>query len=112
MSDIKDSENSFVVDQTEIAKDTGNVYESIVAISKRANQISSDLKGEIDSKVKEFLPLQKVDSIHEDVENPERIALSRHYERNKKPCLMAVKDWLGGRVSTAYQESKEETGDK
>lgn len=103
MGNIIDSDEvKFGIDQSEISVKTGNIYEAISIISKRANQISLDIKAEIDHKVQEFTP-QRYDLLSEETENPERIALSRHYERKKKPCSMAISDWLDGEIGYDYE---------
>ena len=105
MGTFNSDEVKFSVDQAEIAS-TGNIYEAISVISKRANSISQDIKAEIDTKVQEFTPIQRADTM-EDTENPERIALSRHYERKKKPCSIAISEWMEGKVFYNYEQEEQ-----
>ena len=73
---------------------TGNIYESVAIISKRANQISSQLKQELARKLDEFSTTN--DSLEETFENREQIEISRYYERMPKPSLIATEEFLGG----------------
>ncbi|MEG1634590.1 MAG: DNA-directed RNA polymerase subunit omega [Rikenellaceae bacterium] len=73
---------------------TGNIYESVVAISKRANQISSEIKQELSKKLNEFTNLS--DNLEETFENREQIEVSRYYERLPKAALIAIEEYLDG----------------
>lgn len=73
---------------------TGNIYESVAIISKRANQISSQLKQELAAKLNEFSTTN--DSLEETFENREQIEISRHYERMPKATLIATEEFLDG----------------
>lgn len=69
---------------------TGNIYESVVIMGKRANQISVELKEELMSKLAEFATTQ--DSLEEVFENREQIEISRFYERLPKPPAIALQE--------------------
>lgn len=71
---------------------TGNLYESIAIISKRANQISSEMKEELSAKLAEFA--SNSDNLEEIFENREQIEISKFYERLPKPSLIAVNEFL------------------
>jgi hypothetical protein len=73
-------------------KETGNIYESIVILAKRANQISLDLKEELNRKIEEFSTSN--DNLDEIFENREQIELARYYEQLPKPTLMAIHEYL------------------
>ena len=75
---------------------TGNIYESVAIISKRANQISSQLKQELARKLEEFSTT--TDSLEETFENREQIEISKYYERIPKPTLTATEEFLNGEV--------------
>jgi DNA-directed RNA polymerase subunit K/omega len=75
---------------------TGNIYESIVVISKRANQISSELKEELSLKLQEFATTQ--DNLEEVFENREQIEISKFYERLPKPHAIAVQEMLEDKI--------------
>lgn len=73
-------------------KETVNIYESIVVLAKRANQISSDLKEELNRKINEFSTSN--DNLEEVFENREQIELARYYEQLPKPTLMSIHEFL------------------
>ena len=75
---------------------TDNIYESIVVISKRANQISVDIKEELNSKLAEFATNN--DNLEEVFENREQIEISKHYERMPKATLIAIDEFLHDKV--------------
>jgi len=83
-------------DVRELDKTTDNIYESIVIISKRANQISNNLKEELHGKLAEFASAN--DNLEEIFENREQIEISKHYERMAKPSLIAVDEFLNNKV--------------
>lgn len=84
-------------DNEKIAEPSGNIYESIVVIGKRARQISAQQKEELNSKLAEFA--SSVDNLEEIFENREQIEISRFYERMPKPSTVAVEEFLDGKVS-------------
>ncbi len=75
---------------------TGNIYESVAIISKRANQISAGLKEELKRKLEEFSTT--TDSLEETFENREQIEISRYYERLPKPSLIATEEFLDDEI--------------
>jgi DNA-directed RNA polymerase subunit K/omega len=75
---------------------TGNIYESVAIISKRANQISSQLKQELARKLEEFSTT--TDSLEETFENREQIEISKYYERIPKATLTATEEFLAGEI--------------
>lgn len=75
---------------------TGNLYESIAIISKRANQISAEIKEELTNKLAEFA--SNTDNLEEIFENREQIEISKFYERLPKPSLIAVSEFVEGKV--------------
>jgi len=83
-------------DVRELDKSTDNIYESIVIISKRANQIANNLKEELHGKLAEFASSN--DNLEEVFENREQIEISKHYERMPKPTLIAVDEFLNDKV--------------
>jgi len=83
-------------DVRELDKTTDNIYESIVIISKRANQIANNLKEELHGKLAEFASSN--DNLEEVFENREQIEISKHYERMPKPSLIAVDEFLNDKV--------------
>lgn len=86
---------------------TDNIYESLVIIAKRANQISNNLKEELNGKLSEFASSN--DNLEEIFENREQIEISKHYERLPKPTLIAVDEFLNDKIY--YRNpSKEQQG--
>jgi DNA-directed RNA polymerase subunit K/omega len=81
---------------TDYEKETGNIYESLVIVSKRANQISAQLKEQLNDELSEFnIP---TDTLEEVFENREQIEISKHYERLPKPTLIAAKEFIDGKI--------------
>lgn len=75
---------------------TNNIYESIVIMSKRANQISNNVKEELHQKLSEFASSN--DNLEEVFENREQIEISKHYEKLPKPSLVAVQEFLEDKI--------------
>jgi len=75
---------------------TGNVYEAISIVSKRANQIGSEIKEELTSKLAEFA--SHTDNLEEVFENREQIEISKFYERLPKPSDIAVQEYLEEKI--------------
>ena len=73
-------------------KHTGNIYETVVILSKRANQIGLEIKQELDQKIEEFAPA--TDNLEEVFENREQIEIARFYESLPKPTLFAINEYL------------------
>lgn len=89
--------NTVTRDVMSLCEDTGNIYESVAIIAKRANQISADLKQELTNKLQEFSSSSD-SSVDEVFENREQIEISRYYERLPKPTLIATKEFEEGRI--------------
>ncbi|MFD2966602.1 DNA-directed RNA polymerase subunit omega [Sphingobacterium bambusae] len=83
-------------DLRQLDKGTENIYESIVVIAKRANQIAVDVKEELNGKLSEFA--SNNDNLEEVFENREQIEISKHYERLPKASLVAVDEFLNDKV--------------
>ncbi len=83
-------------DLRELDVETGNIYESLVIMSKRANQISNNVKEELHAKLSEFASSN--DNLEEIFENREQIEISKYYEKLPKPTLVAVQEFLDGKV--------------
>ena len=75
---------------------TGNLYQSIVAVSKRSNQISSQIKEELTQKLQEFAT--STDSLEEVFENREQIEISKHYEKMPKSTAIAMQELLEDKI--------------
>lgn len=90
-------------DKNKVELPTGNIYEAITIIAKRADQISIDLKNELVEKLEEFATY--TDSLDEVFENKEQIEVSKFYEKLPKPTALAVQEWLDGKI---YYRNPEE----
>ena len=82
---------------------TGNIYESINIIARRANQIASELKTELNRKLADF-STPTDNTVEETFENREQIEISKYYERIPKPTLIATEEFLDGEV--AFKEKQ------
>ncbi len=92
-----------------MAAKTGNIYESVAVISKRANQISEELREELVSKINEFA--SQTDNLEEVFENREQIEISRFYESLPKPTAMATQELMEDRIYIRKVEEEEEEED-
>src|SRR5437762_5211939 len=81
---------------SDIKEKTGNLYESIAIVGKRANQINISLKEELHNKLEEFA--SHTDSLEEIHENKEQIEISKAYERMPNPALLATQEFLEDKV--------------
>ena len=89
-------------DVDKLAEPTGNVYETVAIISKRARQISTNAKEELNGKLAEFA--SSVDNLEEVFENREQIEISKFYERMPKPSNIAVEEFLEDKIMYRYPE--------
>ena len=90
------SSTTITRDMIEFADKTGNIYESVAIIGKRANQISVEMKNELSKKLQEFASYN--DNLEEVFENREQIEISRFYEKLPKPTLIATQEFLEDKV--------------
>lgn len=88
--------NTVTRDMIELSADTGNIYETVCIIAKRANQISMEMKHELDKKIEEFKSLS--DTMEEVTENREQIEISSYYERLPKPTLIAAQEYAEHKI--------------
>src|SRR5215213_3453857 len=93
---ISTSNNIETRDVNEFKNKTGNLYESIAIVAKRANQINISLKEELHNKLEEFA--SHTDSLEEIHENKEQIEISRAYEKMPNPSILATQEFLEGKV--------------
>ena len=88
--------NTVTRDVIKLSQDTGNVYETVCIIAKRANQIAVEMKKDLEKKLQEFASLN--DNLEEVSENREQIEISRYYEKLPKPVLIATQEYIEGKV--------------
>ena len=88
--------NTVTRDMMKLSEETGNVYETVAIISKRANQISVEMKQDLEKKLQEFASYN--DNLEEVFENREQIEISRYYEKLPKSTLIAAQEYEDGKV--------------
>jgi len=88
--------SSITYDRNEIDAPTGNIYEAISVISRRAEQINTDIRRELVDKLEEFATYN--DSLEEIFENKEQIEVSKFYEKLPKPHALAIQEWLNDKI--------------
>ena len=93
---VKAPSTSVTYNRNEIDAPTENIYEAISVISRRAEQINTDIRKELIDKLEEFATYN--DSLEEVFENKEQIEVSKFYERLPKPHALAVQEWLEGKI--------------
>ena len=93
---VKTTSTTVTRNLAELHRPTGNVYESVVVLSKRANQIGADMKEELDRKISEFAT--PTDNLEEIFENREQIEIARFYEQLPKPTLIAIQEFLNNKI--------------
>ncbi|NND34280.1 MAG: DNA-directed RNA polymerase subunit omega [Saprospiraceae bacterium] len=93
-----------------LVEKTGNIYESLAIISKRANQLNVEIKHELSEKLEEFAISS--DTIEEVHENKEQIEISKFYERLPNAALIATEEFLNDQINHRYRDDdKEEDGE-
>ena len=96
--------NTVTRDVIKLSEDTGNVYETVCIIAKRANQIAVEMKKDLEKKLQEFASMN--DNLEEVSENREQIEISRYYEKLPKPVLIATQEYIEGKIK--YRNSSKE----
>lgn len=86
--------------------ENGNIYETINVLTKRANQLSNDIKEELVEKLEEFA--SHSDTIEEVHENKEQIEISKFYEKLPNPAIIAVEEFLDGKIEYHYKNTQVE----
>ena len=92
---VKDSKaelNTITYDKDKIEKKVGSIYEAIVIMGKRAEQINAEIRSELHGKLDEFAVHNS--TLEEVFENREQIEISKHYEKMAKPTSIAIREWL------------------
>ena len=88
--------NTITRNMMDLCEETGNVYETVSIIGKRANQIGLEMKNDLSKKLQEFASYN--DNLEEVFENREQIEISRYYEKLPKPTLIATQEFIEGKV--------------
>ena len=103
---VKAPTTTIPYDLDELEKFTGNIYETIVILTKRANQISVEMKEDLDRKLQDFISY--TDHLEEFMENREQIEISRFYEKLPKPTAIAIQEYLEGKLQWRYPEKEDD----
>ena len=98
--------NTLTRDLCDLARPTGNIYETVVILSKRANQIEIAEKKELMRKLEDFK--NDRDTMEEVFENREQIEISKYYERQPKPSLVAIEEFKEGEIFYRMAKHEEE----
>ena len=106
MANKKTPTNTQTRNLSELAAPTGNIYESVVILAKRANQIAIAEKKELTRRLEDFK--NDRDTMEEVFENREQIEISKYYERQPKPSLVAIEEFKDGEVSYRMAKQDEE----
>lgn len=93
-------------DLNQLDKETNNIYQTVMIVAKRANQISVELKQELNRKLEEFA--YYTDNLEEVFENREQIEISKYYERLPKPTLIATEEFLEDNIYYRMTEPESE----
>lgn len=91
-------------DLAQLADSTGNIYETVMIVAKRANQIAAELKQELKVKLEEFSTF--ADTLEETFENREQIEISKYYERLPKATLIALDEFEEEKITIRKVEEK------
>lgn len=111
MSDIKAQVQGYnssaqARDIDRLVNRTGNIYESLAIISKRADQLNVQIRRELAEKLEEFAVV--TDTIEEVQENKEQIEISKFYEKLPNPALIATEQFFGNKLHWAYRQDGSE----
>lgn len=99
MKNIKDTKaevNTVTYNRNEIEEKVGSIYEAIVIMGRRAEQINADIRTELHNKLDEFAVYNS--TLEEVFENREQIEISKHYEKLPKPTSIAIREWLDDEI--------------
>ena len=96
VKDTKAEVNTITYDKDKIEEKVGSIYEAIVIMGKRAEQINAEIRTELHQKLDEFAVHNS--TLEEVFENREQIEISRHYEKLPKPTLLAINEFEEGKI--------------
>jgi DNA-directed RNA polymerase subunit K/omega len=102
----KASVTTITRDVNRLDQETNNIYQTVMIVAKRANQISVELKQELNRKLEEFA--YYTDNLEEVFENREQIEISKYYERLPKPALIATQEFLDDNIYFRMSEPEPE----
>lgn len=99
MRNIRDTRaelNTITYDRNAIEEKVGNIYEAIVIMGRRAEQINAEMRTELHNKLDEFAVHNA--TLEEVFENREQIEISKYYEKLPKPTSIAIREWLDDEI--------------
>ncbi|MEC5394660.1 DNA-directed RNA polymerase subunit omega [Bergeyella sp. RCAD1439] len=96
VKDTKAEVTTVTYDRNKIEEKVGSIYEAIVIMGKRAEQINAEIRTELHNKLDEFAVHNT--TLEEVFENREQIEISKHYEKLPKPTSIAIEEWLNEEV--------------
>lgn len=105
IKDTKAELSTITYDRNKIEEKIGSIYEAIVIMGKRAEQINAEIRSELHGKLDEFAVHNS--SLEEVFENREQIEISKHYEKLPKPSSIAIKEWLNDEIYFRKTEEQE-----
>jgi DNA-directed RNA polymerase subunit K/omega len=105
---VKTDTTAVTRNKNQFYEQTGNIYETVVVMAKRANQIGLEIKDELNQKIAEFA--SPTDNLEEIFENREQIEIAKYYEQLPKPTLIAVHEFLNEQIyfRNPYKEEEEQ----
>ena len=103
--EIKAEINTITYDRDKIEEKVGSIYEAIVIMGKRAEQINAEIRTELHGKLDEFAVHNA--TLEEVFENREQIEISKHYEKLQKPTSIAIKEWMDDSIYHRKTEDRE-----
>ena len=96
--------STITYDRNKIEENVGSIYEAIVIMGKRAEQINAEVRTELHNKLDEFAVHNA--TLEEVFENREQIEISKHYEKMPKPTSIAIREWLDDEIYHRKTEEK------
>ncbi|MDG1821766.1 MAG: DNA-directed RNA polymerase subunit omega [Flavobacteriaceae bacterium] len=100
------AETTKTYNRNELDVSTGNIYETIAILAKRAVQINEDIKVELFDKLEEFAT--PTENLEEIFENKEQIEVSKFYEKLPKPQAIAIEQWLQEKIYYRHTDADTE----
>ena len=104
LKDTKAEVNTITYDKDKIEAKVASIYEAIVIMGKRAEQINGEIRSELHGKLDEFAVHNS--TLEEVFENREQIEISKHYEKMPKPTSIAIREWLDDEIYHRKTEEK------
>jgi DNA-directed RNA polymerase subunit K/omega len=106
----KASKSTITRSNTHLEEQTGNIYESINIIARRANQINLEMKTELLQKLEDFSILS--DNMEDHQENSEQIEISKYYERLPKPTALALEEYEQKKIFWRHRTQENQEGEE